>query len=98
MIEITTKEKQQLIKDTKEWLGKGGILYFKEIARWYGSLSAVWLEFTKMRQLDQYLPRSVESQDSKIIKRFLKSNSVCRDWSDKDLDDNWLWIIEECIK
>ena len=85
MVEIT----EEIVKKTKDWLGEDGIKFFKETKEKYGEIAAVYSEGG--------IPHSVHFNEGMQVRNFLRSTSLCLNWTHHDLDDNWVKIIEIII-
>ena len=81
---------KKLIKKTKEWLREDGIEFFRDVKKEYGTLNAIWYE--------DRLPHAVHFQEGMRIRNFMRSTNLCKDWNAHDYDNNWISLIEECIK
>lgn len=83
MVNITT----EIITKTKEWLGKEGIKFFREVKSKHGKINAVWV--------DGLIPHAVHFREGMQVRNFLRSINC--DWTSHEYDDNWVKVIEECI-
>lgn len=79
-----------LIQATKDWLRAYGIQFFREIKEKHGRIDAVWNEGG--------IPHAVHFREGMAVRNFLRAQPECKDWTDHDLDNNWVEVIEEAIK
>lgn len=84
------KIEKGLIEKTKKWLRDEGIQYFRDIKEKYGRIDAVWNETG--------IPHAVHFREGMQIRNFMRSSGLCKDFDDHDYDNNWVELIEECIK
>ena len=95
---MTNEQEQDLISLTKDWLGEKGIQYFQDVKQLHGTVDAIWMEPIVADDIPQFIPRSVFHQEGKSLRKFMKTIDVCKDWSEKDIENRWLWLVEESIK
>ena len=108
------KISNKLIKQTKKWLRQEGIDFFREVKEKYGCIDAVWNEgeFGKMNEEPERglkaaiigtlgsgkIPHAVHFREGRLVRNFMRQSGLCKKWNDLDYDDNWVELIEECIK
>lgn len=80
----------ELVTETKEWLGDKGIEHFKEIKRKHKQIAAVYMVGK--------IPHSVHFNEGMTVRNFMRSTESCKDWNDIEFDDNWVSLIERCIE
>jgi hypothetical protein len=80
----------ELITTTKNWLQKEGIKFFREIKEKHGKINYCWDE--------KGIPHPVHFREGMQVRNFIRSTGLCNDWNGLDYDDNWIALIEECIK
>lgn len=80
----------ELVVNTKKWLTQEGINHFIDIKTKHGKINAIWL--------DGGIPHPVYLREGMQIRNFMRDSEYCIDWTDHDFDDNWVELIEECIK
>jgi hypothetical protein len=95
---MTDEQKETLISLTKNWLGEKGIEYFQDVKQIHGTINATWMEPIVADDIPQYIPRSVYAQEGKSVRRFMKSIDICEGWTDTDIENKWIWLVEESIK
>lgn len=95
---LTESDERKLIHDTKQWLGYSGILHFRDIVEVHGSIDSIWMEYTNIGDLNQFVPRSVYAQEAKHLRMFLKSHEISKDWTEDDFNNSWVWLIEKSIE
>ena len=79
----------ELIKKTKEFLGKDGLKFFKETVEKHGRVDAVYLEGR--------LPHAVHFQEGMQIRNFMRGSGFCDGWHAHDLDEYWVPLIKSVI-
>jgi hypothetical protein len=95
---LTDEETQDLISQTRKWLGYDGIYHLRKIKRLHGTLDATWMELGEADNIEQYIPRCVLTQEAKYLRGFISTIEFCKDWSDDDFNKQWVWLLEESIK
>ena len=81
---------KELVKKTKKWLRETGIEYFQDIKKEHGCIDAVWN--------DGGIPHSVHFREGMQVRNFMRQSKLCKNWTDHDYDNNWITLIEKCIK
>ena len=81
---------KELVNKTKDWLKDPGIKHFKNIKEKHGKIDAVFM--------DGPIPHPVHFQEGMTVRNFMRHQIECKGWGDHDFDDNWVSLIEECIK
>jgi len=80
----------EFISETKNWLGDNGIKHFTEIKDKHGEIAAVWNS--------NGISYIVHFHEGMRVRNFMRNSGFCVDWNDHDFDNNWVNLIEECIK
>ena len=79
-----------LVNDTKTWLSDDGIAFFRDVKEKHGKINACWDEGG--------IPHPVHFREGMQIRNFMRGTEHCKSWDAHDFDDNWIPLIEECIK
>lgn len=88
----------QLVYEVKEFLGEEGISFFKEVYAEYGEICAVWNEEIVLDNGEKMtVPHSVHFKEGMQVRNFLRSNKLCKDWTNDDFDNKWSLIVKDVI-
>lgn len=79
-----------LIEKTKKWLKEDGVKHFRKLKNKYGEINTVWTE--------NGIPHPVHFREGMQVRNFMRLSGLCKDWTAHELDDDWVELIEECIK
>jgi len=104
---------KSFVKHTKKWLRDDGIKFFREIKEKYGRIDAIWMEGDEneeelkgvaaavayARGVPARIPHAVHFREGMQVRNYMRlANDYCKGWDDHDYDDNWVELIEKCIK
>lgn len=90
-------DEESVVQQLQTWLGIKGIQYFQDVKELHGTLDAVWMEPVEADMIPQYIPRSIDSQEGKSLRTFMKTLDECKDWKEKDFEEQWMPVLEKCI-
>jgi len=92
---MSKKISTELIEKTKKWLHLlGGIKFFKDVKKEHGQINALWME--KYGNLE--IPHPVHFREGMDVRNFMRGSGECKNWTAHEFDDNWIALVEECIK
>lgn len=103
---------KKLINEAKIWLRDNGIKFFREIKERCGEVNAIWYEEDEVDKNESPLSRAVRLAKGNVrsvphvvhfregmqVRNFMRNSELCKNWNDHDFDDNWVSLIEECIR
>jgi hypothetical protein len=95
---LTEEEEGQVVSKIQSWLGQDGIDYFQVVKAMHGTLDAYWFEASEIDFIPQYIPRSINAQEGKTLRTFMKTLEECKEWETKDFENQWLPVLEKCIE
>lgn len=78
-----------LVEQVRAWLGKEGRAFFRQVKQEHGTLNACWIE--------DGIPHPVYFREGMQVRNFLRGTGLCEGWTDHDLDDNWIPVVEKAI-
>lgn len=81
----------EMVQVIKNYLGKDGIAFFRELKEKYNDISPVIIEGS--------LPHPVHFREGMSVRNALRNAKVCpKDWGPHEYDDNWTEIVERAIQ
>ena len=86
--------RDNIIEQTRRWLGKEGISFFRKILDEHGVINACWAE----RYKGITIPHPVHFREGMDVRNFLRTLPECECWTAHQLDDRWAKVIEKVIK
>ncbi len=75
---------------TRQWLGTDGAQFFIDVKNKYDKVNAVFDE--------NGVPHPVHFREGLQVRNFMRTTNECVGWDDHDYDDNWVKLIEMCIR
>ncbi len=83
----------ELVKETKVFLGKDGLAFFKEMKEKHGEYDAVYVEPGKFS-----IPHPVHFREGRYVRNFMRGTKHCEGWNDHDYDDSWVSLIKKVME
>lgn len=83
---------EEIIENTRRWLGPEGTSFFRGLKEKYGSVAPVYPEPT-----DPSLPHPVHFREGMQVRNFLRQITN-NSWTAQEYDDRWIGIIEKAIE
>ena len=85
----------KLVDDFILWIGDENLRWFKHLKGLTGSYSPV----LKLNQKRKGLPvHPVHHREGMQIRNWMRSHDSCKDWTDNDFDDMWVYLVDSAIK
>lgn len=86
---------QSLVDKVYEWIGEENVRYFKHLKGLTGTVSPV----LKLNMKRKFIPaHPVHLREGMQIRNFMRRQPECENWGDHEFDENWIKVIESCIK
>lgn len=94
---LNEDDEQNVVSQIQRWLGARGIEYFQEVKELHGTLDAYWMEPIVADYIQQFVPRSINAQEGKMLRTFMKTLDECKEWDEEDFENQWIPMLEKCI-
>jgi len=80
----------EMVKHVKNFLGVGGIQFFKQMKEEHGRYDAVFKNGP--------IPYAVHFNEGMQVRNALRNSGWCEDWSDHDFDDSWVIAVTYAVE
>lgn len=81
----------ELVEKTIKWLGEDGLNYFR---KWMDEFGEDW--YFSCKNIDG-IPYSIHFHDGMQVRNFIRMSNLCDNIDCHFLDDNWHFLIEQCV-
>jgi hypothetical protein len=94
VVEVAMNVPVALVDGVKEFLGKDGVKFFRDLGEKHDSLSPVLKSETKDGQT---IYHPVEFNEGRRVIEYMKSSRMCDDWEEEVFHQIWEQIVEIAI-